>query len=374
MSASDREGEDDRKFLKKIDAMTRAQEPIPPELEEWALEIHLKNDPGRSDLLQRLCAVVAAQGRPIPLELEERALLAILVNDPAREDIQTRLKAVQVALGKAEPPAPAIGPSGEQASETGVDFQQESRSYEEKANYEDLDPEFRPIMELVRQYSMTSVERMNGLCEAIRYVNDAGIAGDIVECGVWRGGSMMAIAKMLSNLGDTSRDLHLFDTFEGMSDPTEHDVAISGETASYLLAAESIEDATSVWCVSGLDEVKSNMARTGYPASNIHYHVGMVEETVPGNAPEKIACLRLDTDWYESTRHELEHLFPRLSDGGVLIIDDYGHWAGARKAVDEYLEKHSIGMMLHRLDYTGRLGIYHAGVTRKAGAAKTMAA
>lgn len=226
----------------------------------------------------------------------------------------------------------------------------------------------------VQGYSMTSMERLNGLCEAVRYLDRAGVAGDVVECGVWRGGSMMAIAKMFSRLGESDRELHLFDTFAGMSEPTEMDVAVTGESADHLLATESIEDATSVWCVSGLGEVKSNMAKTDYPANKIHYHVGKVEETVPGDAPDKIALLRLDTDWYESTRHEMEHLFPRLVDGGVLIIDDYGHWEGARKAVDEYLEKHSIGMMLHRLDYTGRIGIHHAGVSATMRQSQTRAA
>jgi hypothetical protein len=104
------------------------------------------------------------------------------------------------------------------------------------------------------------------------------------------------------------------------------------------------------------------MQSTGYPNHNIHLVPGMVEDTIPGAAPEKIALLRLDTDWYESTRHEMEQLFPRLTDGGVLIIDDYGHWEGARRAIDEYLANNNIAMMLNRLDYTGRIGIRHAGI------------
>jgi hypothetical protein len=84
---------------------------------------------------------------------------------------------------------------------------------------------------------------------------------------------------------------------------------------------------------------------------------GKVEETLPEHAPESIALLRLDTDWYESTRHELEHLFPRVVAGGVLLLDDYGHWKGSRKAVDEYFAAQGITMLLNRVDYTGRLGI-----------------
>ena len=81
----------------------------------------------------------------------------------------------------------------------------------------------------------------------------------------------------------------------------------------------------------------------------------MVEDTIPNQAPKEIALLRLDTDWYESTLHELEHLYPRLVSGGVLIIDDYGHWRGAREAVDEYIDKHKLKLFLTRIDYTGRL-------------------
>ena len=94
----------------------------------------------------------------------------------------------------------------------------------------------------------------------------------------------------------------------------------------------------------------------------MHFVQGMVEETIPAGAPEKIALLRLDTDWYESTHHEMVHLFPRISDGGVLIIDDYGHWAGARRAVDEYFHEHNIAILLNRLDYTGRIGIVHHAI------------
>jgi O-methyltransferase len=91
--------------------------------------------------------------------------------------------------------------------------------------------------------------------------------------------------------------------------------------------------------------------------SHVRLVKGKVEDTVPKNAPEKIALLRLDTDWYESTRRELVHLFPRLVPGGVLIIDDYGHWQGARKAVDEYIAGNQVKILLNRVDYTGRIGV-----------------
>ncbi len=78
-------------------------------------------------------------------------------------------------------------------------------------------------------------------------------------------------------------------------------------------------------------------------------------DTIPKNVPEKISILRLDTDWYESTKHELNNLFPRLVSGGILIIDDYGHFQGSKKAVDEYFEENKISSFLFRIDYTGRL-------------------
>lgn len=226
----------------------------------------------------------------------------------------------------------------------------------------DMAGDVRETIAGVRPFTMTSPERLHGLCEAVRYITQCQIPGDVVECGVWKGGSMMAVADMLDRLGDTSRQLHLFDTFGGMSEPTEADVARDGTTAETLLANEDKSDARSVWCVSPLDEVRQNMARVRYPDALVHFHPGKVEDTIPEGAPEQIALLRLDTDWYESTAHEMEHLFPRLSDGGVLIIDDYGHWEGARRAVDEYLASHGIGMMLNRLDYTGRIAIKHGQI------------
>ena len=213
------------------------------------------------------------------------------------------------------------------------------------------------VYKKVKSYTMTSPERVFALCEAVKYIHEKNIAGDIVECGVWKGGSMMAIAETLLRSGDTSRNLYLFDTFEGMAPPTDKDVDIAGEKAERLLEqADKMKD-ESVWCRAPLEMVKSAVNSVGYPGEKIHFVKGMVEQTIPLSAPDKIALLRLDTDWYESTKHEMEHLFPRLSKGGVLIIDDYGHWQGARKAVDEYLEKNKVKILLNRIDYTGRIAV-----------------
>jgi hypothetical protein len=197
------------------------------------------------------------------------------------------------------------------------------------------EPEVKTIVRTVRQRTMTAHEKLNALIVATRYVVDQDIPGDFVECGVWRGGSMQAVALALLDRGVTDRELHLFDTFEGMSEPTEEDRAADGTPAAQLLAA-SPRDAR-IWAVASLDDVREGMAETGYPAERIHYCVGKVEDTIPKHAPERIALLRLDTDWYESTRHELVHLYERVPPGGVVIFDDYSAWQGARKAVDEFI-------------------------------------
>jgi O-methyltransferase len=228
---------------------------------------------------------------------------------------------------------------------------------DEPAAWPDVPADFAETWAAVRHYTMTSPERVIALCEATRYVQENAIAGSVVECGVWKGGSMMAVARTLLKAGDASRDLYLFDTFEGMAPPSPHDVDVGGRAAEVLLRTSDQAQSDSVWCRAGLDEVKEAVGSTGYPADKVHYVKGRVEATIPGAAPERIALLRLDTDWYESTRHELEHLFPRLVAGGVLIIDDYGHWKGARKAVDEYLRQHGVKLLLNRIDYTGRIAV-----------------
>lgn len=209
----------------------------------------------------------------------------------------------------------------------------------------------------VKPFTQTSNERLYALCEATKYIAVNKILGDIVECGVWRGGSMMAIAYTLMQYDDNYRNLYLFDTFTGMPEPSDKDITISGETASKLLKNSNKADQKSIWCYAPLDGVKESMYGTGYDPERIHLIKGKVEDTIPIQAPNQISLLRLDTDWYESTRHELEYLFPRIVTGGVIIIDDYGHWQGVRKAVDEYIQENNLKILLNRVDYTGRIGV-----------------
>lgn len=217
---------------------------------------------------------------------------------------------------------------------------------------------FEAILSKVRSETMTSDKRIVALCDATTYLSRSKILGDIVECGVWRGGSMMAAAHCLMDNQDLDRELWLFDTFSGMSLPTKNDVDYMGNEAGELLQQIPQDSPDSIWCYATIEEVQSNMNSAGYPGDKIHYVQGSVEETLLEHSlPDRIALLRLDTDWYESTRIELEILFPRLVPGGVLIIDDYGHWDGCKKAVDEYFAENNIPILLNRIDYTGRIAI-----------------
>ena len=217
-------------------------------------------------------------------------------------------------------------------------------------------PEMLEIYRLCSPYTMTSVERMYALYQSVRYVIKNNIPGDFVECGVWRGGSSMVIAATLKELGITNRRIWMFDTYEGMSEPTEADVDLTNKTAKDLL--ESNDKSADIWCLASLEDVQQNVAKTGYPMDMFQFIKGKVEDTLPGKVYfNTCALLRLDTDWYESTLIELKELYPKLSENGPLIIDDYGYWQGCRKAVDEYFNEQRIHILLNRIDVTGRIGI-----------------
>jgi O-methyltransferase len=215
----------------------------------------------------------------------------------------------------------------------------------------DFDSTTQALCRIVEPHSITSPERVLALRDAVEYVLMNKIPGDIVECGVWKGGSMMVCALTLLAKSER-RDLWLFDTFEGMPSPTEVDINYYG-----FSARQAWENSKGDWDWNraSLDEVQKNIESTGYPLQRVKFVKGRVEDTIPTSAPQRIALLRLDTDWYESTYHELVHLYPRISKGDVLLIDDYGHWAGSRKATDQYFREHAIHPLLHRIDYSARL-------------------
>lgn len=232
-----------------------------------------------------------------------------------------------------------------------------SRLFKGKRKQQDypLAPELsdydRETIALARPFTMTSIPRMQSLILATRHVVRRNIPGAFVECGVWRGGSMLCAARTLLDCEGAVRELYLYDTYEGMPPPSEQDVRRKDGQAAAKLLLDPKEEHTRA--IAPLDTVKEAMRLSGYDLQRTEFVVGKVEETIPQIAPAQIALLRLDTDWYSSTLHELNHLYSRLATGGVLIIDDYGWWEGARKAVDEFFAAHPRPPLLHVIDETG---------------------
>jgi len=223
--------------------------------------------------------------------------------------------------------------------------------------YPDMEPEFIELAKKCKPFTMTSTERLYAIYKSVEYLVYNDLDGDFVECGVWKGGSSMMIALSLLKFKLRDRKIYLYDTYEGMSQPTEDDINYANNIAKIKFEQSKNSAGGSDWCRSEIDEVKKNLYSTGYPKENLIFIKGKVEDTLPGHMPEKLVLLRLDTDWYESTLHEMEHLYPVLTKKGVLIIDDYGHWRGCKKAIDEYFQKSDIRILLNRIDFTGRIGI-----------------
>jgi hypothetical protein len=226
-----------------------------------------------------------------------------------------------------------------------------------------ISPEDHAIAERASAYTMTSRPRMQALIDAVRHCQRRELPGAFAECGVWRGGSVLAMILTLQELG-AERDIYLYDTFEGMTAPGVHDVSPLDPPAIETWEAAQGSDERA-WGelfspeVFDEDAVRSVLLETGYPEARLHFVRGPVEETLPEHSPGQLALLRLDTDWYESTKHEMEHLYPGLVEGGVLIIDDYGHWEGARRAVEEHFAENGRPLLMTRIDYTGRIAIKH---------------
>lgn len=218
---------------------------------------------------------------------------------------------------------------------------------------------FLQILGKCSPYTMVPPDRSFALYGAVKYLSENNVAGDIVECGVWRGGQTMLASFILLENGDSDRDIWLFDTYTGMSKPSEHDEYVFGGRSSKDVWEATSRGDHNDWCYASLDEVKKNVFSTGYPKEKYRFVKGMVESTLTEKTtdlPEKIALLRLDTDFYESTLVELETLYPRLVQGGVLLIDDYGSWTGARKAVEEYFNKKNKKPLLIKVG-EGRIGV-----------------
>ncbi|WP_368188432.1 TylF/MycF/NovP-related O-methyltransferase [Aestuariibius sp. HNIBRBA575] len=215
---------------------------------------------------------------------------------------------------------------------------------------------FEAIWKQVQPHTMTSKNRGFALYEAVNHVLDHGITGAFVECGVWRGGSSMIIALALKDRGVSGRPILLFDTFSGMTEPADADKDLSGKPAADLLDAEAPDGLVHAAC--DLETVRANMISTGYPRKMFGYIQGDIRETLPHKGLNRVALLRLDTDFKDSTEAELTHLYPLVAPGGVVIVDDYGHWQGAKAAVDEFMireKQQGRAHFLAPLDYTGRV-------------------
>jgi predicted O-methyltransferase YrrM len=219
-------------------------------------------------------------------------------------------------------------------------------------------PEFTEIWEQAAPYTMTSIQRGFALWLAVNRIIDTNVPGAFVECGVWKGGSAMIIALTLLQRGVRDRDIFLFDTFAGMTAPSNIDIDYKGHHALELMQGLlGHETAALVAARVSLDEVKTAMVRTDYDPQYVHYIVGDVRQTLQRTQTLEISLLRIDTDFYDSTLAELIQLYPRVSQNGLVIVDDYGHWHGARRAVDDYFTQYAPSMtlpMFWPIDYTGR--------------------
>lgn len=219
------------------------------------------------------------------------------------------------------------------------------------------DPFFINIFPLVKRHTITS---SNGpvplwmLFKSIEYIVKNKIPGDLAECGVWNGGSMLLAAMSLIHFGDTSRKIYLYDTFAGMPKPDDIDKRWDGIPA--LPTWESYAANGKLWGYGGTVEIVQEVMRASqYPQDKLVFVKGMVEDTLPAQMADQLALLRLDTDLYKSTYHELVHLYPKLSSGGILIIDDYGYYQGSRAATDQYIIENKLKVFLNRVDDSVRL-------------------
>jgi O-methyltransferase len=210
-------------------------------------------------------------------------------------------------------------------------------------SYAELNEEERALITraISSQLSMTSENNLATTALACKYILKNQIEGDFMECGVWRGGHSIIAASMLRN---TDKKIYMLDTFSGMTQPDERDVrVIDGQSAESIFTAKRAGPDSSDWCLASLDEVKKNIKGFGLESmierNQTIFIKGKAEDVLRDpstDLPNKISCLRLDTDWYMSTKAELEVLWPRISLGGILIIDDYSYWDGCMKAVNEY--------------------------------------
>ena len=187
--------------------------------------------------------------------------------------------------------------------------------------------------------------------DAITYILKNKIEGVIIECGVCAG-LFEEIWIQELQFNNEVRDIYMYDTFKGCTEPTNFDYTAKTATIYQLDSNGTynwwrnlmIDKDTNRMCYCPLEKVKDNLEKYNYPEENLHYVVGDVLETLKDKStiPSKIAILRLDTDWYESSKFELEQMYDNVVIGGVIIFDDYYHWDGQRRATDNFFKKRGL--------------------------------
>jgi hypothetical protein len=201
--------------------------------------------------------------------------------------------------------------------------------------------EFSVLYRQIRSRTMCSNARLRALHRAVKYVIQNDVKGDLVECGCARGGSAALMALSQRRVGGR-RPLWIFDTFEGLPAPTEDDPDY--EIAGLFTGT----------CQGTVEEVQNLFNRLEV-AEEVHLIKGLFQDTLPCSEVRQIALLHIDGDWYASVKTCLENLYDKVTPGGIIQFDDYGYWKGARKAVDEFLQKRGIRAPMRRIDYSGRL-------------------
>jgi O-methyltransferase len=216
----------------------------------------------------------------------------------------------------------------------------------------------RETINIVSKISMQSPERLFALINSVKYIIKNNIPGDFCEIGVYKGGAALTIGRTLYQLGVTDRKIYLYDTFSGMTQPQDMDIRTgSNLKAQEILSKVEKSDENKVWCIADVNLVKKILSESNYPFHQYFFRIGDINNAKLADCPEQLALLRLDTDWYKSTKTSLELFYSRLTKFGVLIIDDYGHWEGARKAVDEFFLSQKNYPLLNVIDYSGRISI-----------------
>jgi|SRR5215469_2007268 len=220
----------------------------------------------------------------------------------------------------------------------------------------DEEATIKQAMALIWDHTMLSYDCLATLWLQVRYLDRYRIRGALVECGTFKGGAvgMMALAHLASH-PEPVRALHLFDSFEGLPEPRAD---MDGDYAVNYTAGHGSGSLVTTGRLACSVDVPRNLLneRIRYPELLVKYHVGWFQETLPRDAASigEIGLLRLDGDWYESTRVCLEYLYPKVVKNGVIVIDDYGYWQGCRRAVDEFTSLQSDPIMLHHIESSAR--------------------